>query len=455
MKRLMTFGARSMPKCTGGPGQMRTSAAHVMGLFVLLCFWQLAFAENRVTIECPIIKQVVDGSQIYVPIRITNDVPLRGLQIVLRHNSCDVSFISNFMSIGLIDYGGCPTDGAPQMYSWGNQVYFSWYTGCPGNALQPQENGLLGAFMMNVPVGTPSQCIDIDTSTSPDLIRRTSFYSPPLPPITPEYSDCGLSDIIIGGSNCCGDLGFSPDQHGWKFANDGNMWPFVWDPLHDPAEDRCFVRPICSKDKCFPSWELFREAFGSWQVESNGQRRPEAEAIWKVMKKCWSGSCFGFPISSLLFFDGYLKVRDAFPNPGGSAFPNLYYVPISHSDFSPRRMVNKYYFYQFDIYHHQYEDSVIHTVTPKRALDECRAMFSDSSAPRNDRAMYVKNDNPSGGHALVPYRCEADTSSPHIWYIYVYDCNLPGSRCMKVKVDTLANTWYYEDLNWGGRLVCV
>jgi hypothetical protein len=238
----------------------------------------------------------------------------------------------------------------------------------------------------------------------------------------------------------CADLTFRPDQHGWQFANNTDMWPYTWSP-GDPLDERCSCGsgPVA---RCFPTWALFRDAFGVEQTEfPSGRRRSNAEEKWNSIKGCWKGSCFGFATSSILFFDGFLDLQVQFP--GNS---RLYQVPLSDNS---RWLVNKYWIYQFGLRQYQHISSNLTSTTPKSTLQACRKMFNTSI--RDDQVLVLFNNHGSGGHAVNPYRCEVDASDSDLTYIYVYDNNYPGADHLRITVNTAANTWSYPLLStWGG-----
>ena len=242
---------------------------------------------------------------------------------------------------------------------------------------------------------------------------------------------------------CAGeDIGFRPNPNGWKFNNSpGNMWPYGWWPWN-PWDERCTCG-INLLARCFPTWELLTGVFGSGQTEfPDGRRRPAAEERWKSLKNCWGGSCFGFAVSSFLFFDGYRDVGTAFPG-----YSNLYSIPINEDS---RWIVNTYFFYQFGEETQQHRNSQWNTVTPSQTLQVCRDMLNSST--RNDRVLSFWNTGKGGGgHTVNPYRCEQDQSDPNTWYIYIYDNNFPNDDTKRIEVNTNTNTWSYSVWpTWGG-----
>jgi hypothetical protein len=260
-----------------------------------------------------------------------------------------------------------------------------------------------------------------------------------------DVDDDDSLDIIVrtsGGTYCLGlgshDLGFRPDPDGWQFANtSGNMWPYNWQP-GDPADEQA---NNCAQTRSFPTWALFRQAFGANQTEfQNGQRRPHAVDIWNAIKGCWGGSCFGFSVSSLQFFDGFRSVATDFPG-----FTTLYSVPIRDDS---RWMINTYQIYQFGS-ETQTHRNANWNMTPAQTLQAIRDMFMDPV--RHDRTIAAWNNHGRGGHSIVPYRCERDQVDQNTWYVYVYDCNFPGSETQRIAINTNTNTWSYGGLpGWGG-----
>lgn len=240
----------------------------------------------------------------------------------------------------------------------------------------------------------------------------------------------------------CADILFRPDVDGWSFANTReNMWPYQWSPA-DPLENLC----ECDSGSamCFPTWELFRDAFGVSQTEnSSGVRLPSADMLWQNIKDCWGGSCFGFAVSSFLLYDGYLDLGTEYP---GSS--SLYEVPL---DGVSQSMVNLYWLYQFGVEQQAQIQSHYGTATPNETLLALRAMFSSTATPRDDAVLVFFNNHGSGGHAVNPYACEVDQYDPDISYVYVYDNNAPGDNTRRITFNTNLNTWSYADMpDWGG-----
>jgi hypothetical protein len=222
-----------------------------------------------------------------------------------------------------------------------------------------------------------------------------------------------------------GDLGFRPNPDGWQFQNDSiNMWP---------------------QGGVFPDWDLFVSAFGNDQCyfihEWFDAPEPRALKKWRAIWGWYRGSCFGFAVSSLLFFSGNMGVPDEFPG-----YQNLYFVPLGNES---RNLVNTYQLHQFGKEHQRYVDYQLRHSTPIRTLLACNEMFN--TTPREYRIISLHNNNGTGAHAVTPYRCEPVPHNPAMAYIYVYDSNAPGNATRRIEINTSANTWQYAGLpGWGG-----
>ena len=245
-----------------------------------------------------------------------------------------------------------------------------------------------------------------------------------------------------------GDMVFRPDPDGWQFVNaGGNMWPESWWQQFDYSR---LVYPLSWRFMCspsdFPDWHLFVRAFGVDQCYYDPDPghpiyKPSAVSRWFDIKQEYKGTCTGFAISSFLFFDGYLDVATEFP---GNT--ELYQVPISDES---RLLVNMYWVYQFGEVRRAHQNANMYTTTPTQTLQACQEMFR--SAVRNDRVLYMGNNNGHGGHSVNPYRCAVDLADSNIYYIYIYDNNAPGSDNERVSINTLTDTWSYDAKpTWGG-----
>ncbi len=258
---------------------------------------------------------------------------------------------------------------------------------------------------------------------------------------------------ICSSDSTCGDLMFRPNPDGWGFANvDTNMWPQVWwQERFNYCGDQ-YPLDWCStcKSSDFPDWPLFVSAFGENQCYWPGHSgrkgyKKKAVALWFAIKSAlggkWRGSCFGFAISSFLFFDGYLDVSTVF------GYTQLYLVPITNES---RLLINKYWLYQFGSNQLQYIHDNWDSTSPNQTLQACQNMFK--TRVHNDRILllYDCQLGECGGHAVNPYRCELDVANNENTRVYIYDNKYPGDDSKYLSINTDTNSWTYSDLDWGG-----
>jgi len=273
-----------------------------------------------------------------------------------------------------------------------------------------------------------------------------NYWLPRYPPPPPIPADAIIRTI---GYSECGDLDFRPNLDGWQFGNtQSNMWPQTWwqQQFNYCQYPYPWLWCFLCKASDFPDWPLFVSAFGENQCYYDPPPslviyKPSTVLRWFALKREWGGSCFGFAISSFLFFDDYLNISSEFPG-----YTQVYSVLINDQS---RLMQNKYWIYQFGRAQQQYINANYNSTTPNQTLQACQSMFNATT--RNDRIMVMFNNHGSGGHALNAYRCEVDAENPETKHVYVYDNNFPGDESRRVSINTSTNTWTYDGLpGWGG-----
>ncbi|MFH1891880.1 MAG: hypothetical protein ABIK83_04275 [Candidatus Zixiibacteriota bacterium] len=338
-----------------------------------------------------------------------------------------------------------------------NSVSGSWSTPqeiVGGLSLYYEDMGLslavgpTGGWHVVYPDGTQGNYIMYTSSSSdPTPIVSGVYLWEPSISMDPRgglhvvYRDYNRSAIMYTKLEGCGDMQFRPNPDGWQFANwDPNMWPYMWQQ-GDPTDEQC---DTCDVTRCFPSWELFRAAFGTSQTEfPNGKRKLDAEAIWESIKDCWAGSCYGFAITAFLFFDNYLDIPTQFPGD-----TTVFDVPIGDES---RRMIHEYWIYQFGRDQQRHISQNYETTTPNQTLAVCQSMFNSSANPRNDRILVFYNNHGDGAHGVNPYKCEVDASNPEITHVYIYDNNAPNNDTRRISFNTNSNNWSYSAMPaWGG-----
>ncbi|HWR84339.1 MAG TPA: SBBP repeat-containing protein [Candidatus Deferrimicrobium sp.] len=398
------------------------------------------YQTNQMYGDAFVTKLSIDGNSLVYSTYLGGDSDDWGYAIAV--NEARAVYVTGFTSSN--DF---PTLNPFQIYNQGEKDVFVTKLSCGGN-------NLVYSTYVGGSGYDSALAIAVDTAGAAYVTGQTSSIDFPM---LNQYqtSQGGQDAFVIKLVDSCGDLTFRPNPNGWQFGNtSGNMWPqSEWVDYYAPEYPRGWRIKCDSSD--FPSWPLFVSAFG----EAQSYRHPPPDSIvynamavrkWFALKHQWRGSCYGFAISAFLFFDNYLDSADL---PG---FPPLYSVPLSHDS---RWMVNKYFVYQYgkDVLDN---DKLNLATTPTQTLMACQGMFTDSVL--DDMALTMYNNHGRGAHTLNPYRCERDTLNSDIWYVYVYDNEVPydpgdtiKSDTMRVAIDICANegkgSWTYNGIpGWGG-----
>jgi PKD repeat protein len=261
-------------------------------------------------------------------------------------------------------------------------------------------------------------------------------------------NSCGYSNTktII---NCINDLGYRPNPDGWSFSNsDTNMWPFLWWSRFNYGEDRFIKDPNWLRffdilDNTypvpvrFPDWDLFVAAYGESYCYSYGSNTKTIEfsalSKWYYSSiKPWSGSCYGFAITSRLFFDGSLKLNETFPG-----HSSLYSVePPGHNYDLARNLINKYQISpQYDKLTDDFDD-IINII--QNGLSSFLIGINGTSYDIDGKFNIVH-------HALAPYKIEKNDND--VIKIYVYDCNHPNET-LYISANLKDRTFSYSGVNW-------
>ncbi len=398
-------------------------------------------ANNQVRLACPVVvSSIAPGDSIPLNVHLTSSVSIQGFSLGFSHNSPDLEFSSASRTPILEDFGNWHVYNRPI-----NNRILTGISDYSGATLAPQNDAHVFTLYLKNVTGAQTQCINIDSAfvgpAGKFIYSVTNGGS-----IAPAYSDCGLQDVNIGEA-CEDSFRIAPKP--WSFANsEGNMWPHSWWQQFNyctgvsPCQQYCL---LCGPSD-FPNWELFVSAIGEQQAyfdppPGNVSFRPSAIAQWEALRGAWTGSCFGFAAASYLFYDNYLQVGTVFPG-----YNNLTSVPINGDS---RKLINKYYLYQFGVEQQQLISNSLTTKTPAQTLTECKAMFIE--IPRDDRVLMMFNQTGSGGHAVTAYRCLQDGTDPNHWYLYIFDSNFPADTSKRIDIDLSGNTWSYSGQpDWGG-----
>ncbi len=261
----------------------------------------------------------------------------------------------------------------------------------------------------------------------------------------PAVADTLEVQLTVLDASSCSSLSIL----GWGFGNsEANLWPLAyWQQFNYCANPTPCSRlcSLCDAD-LFPSWSTFASAVGETAAYFDPPAgdviyRPSAVTEWSALKGTWEGSCFGFAISTLMYFDSLRVVGDDFPG-----YDNLDQVPLGDDS---RQLINKLQLYEYGFDQQTHIDQKSLSTSPSITFWECQQMFAATN--RDDQVLMLFNNNGNGGHVLVPYACDQDGGNPNLLQIYVLDSNFPGDFSKKVVVDVSSDTWSYDPLpGWGG-----
>jgi len=257
---------------------------------------------------------------------------------------------------------------------------------------------------------------------------------------------------------------FSFSRHTWSF---GNVREDIW-PSEDYVDytDSIYPAdwqepPILAGPNDFPSWPSYVDAFGVQASSLNNDAgylippdfpggpayNPYAEFKWSYIKNeindgAWRGSCAGFAITSLLFFDGQLSVDQVFPEEDASASRTLRDIGSSTSS---RRLINAHWLSQYTIVPFlPFVENEYRSESPVEALQDIIDSFDTDTD--SHLVLYLLNpeDWKEGPHTVTPYRVAEYPAGSGVYRIFVYDSNDP-TRPVFVTVNTNTNTWTYSE----------
>lgn len=244
---------------------------------------------------------------------------------------------------------------------------------------------------------------------------------------------------------------FLPQEDGWAFSNSfGNMWPQSWwqqfdyyngnDPYTNlPYPDEWIGPDIYASPPVFPSWPAYVRAFGTEQLYFSlpqGIYRPSAVQKWKIHHSggtdTWGGSCSGFAIASIQAFNDIDAFNTAYPDI--PLFFDLHDVALAGP---PRALLNQLWTHWRGQQHKQFQQAQ-QNKTPRETVREIVDMLMDDTD--DDQYLYMASS--TGAHAVVPYRILPFPSDSVA--VFIYDPNTPNDTQRFIKVDTVANTWRYQ-----------
>jgi hypothetical protein len=249
----------------------------------------------------------------------------------------------------------------------------------------------------------------------------------------------------------------------WGFGNyESDMWPYSWwfnnfdyqgiDPFTNlpyPAYG-AFASAFRFE---FPDWVSFVNTFTVdacyWSV-SSGYYSPTAVLYWWAKREHpWGGSCFGLAISNALAFENKGDFTATYPN-----FPIFDHpVDVSSSD-SVIPVINELFTHQYGDPHLSIFEDKKATMTPNQTLNELKETLREDDV--SIKALCIYNNFGPGGHAVVPYKVEKDSSDGDRYTIWIWDNSYHDKLDAAVQIDTAWNSnnglWYtnYAYVGWSG-----
>jgi len=160
----------------------------------------LPTGSNEVRLTCP--TQVWPGTvdSIAVQVTFTNDIPIDGLSLGIKHNSPYIEITSVNVSSSLLPDPILSVSLDPA----NNEVIIASID-VAFSPIAAQSGGLLADLWFEVPAGAPNHTIDIQSVFIPPGTEAL-FAATGGGTIYPNFVDCGTADLIIGSGNPCGDV---------------------------------------------------------------------------------------------------------------------------------------------------------------------------------------------------------------------------------------------------------
>jgi hypothetical protein len=249
---------------------------------------------------------------------------------------------------------------------------------------------------------------------------------------------------------------FKPDRDGWKFDNSAaNMWPQAWwsqfDYTKPPYPFFLSWPPINATSADFPDWPLFVNVYGVEQCykkvgDGSYYFVPTALLRWRSMvgsmkardnagkiTSHWNGSCAGFSLSALLYYNDMLSLQWTLGN-----YDTVYSVPISDDS---RYLVNKHYV----TYVGNFKPEEL--PTGPQVLSELKTMLVDNYT--NDGVVGFMDAVTGAAHAVVA--CSLAAIGSGWWELPIYDPNYPGTY-MHLNYSEITEEWSAQEQGWNNLL---
>jgi hypothetical protein len=254
----------------------------------------------------------------------------------------------------------------------------------------------------------------------------------------------------------------------WQFGNGGEMWPPSW--YNQPEFDYSAPPYPCSWGSgafpCgpfgppfglneqpsnfpdFPLWSYIFENYSWYPMPPPGPILDNlvTEVGWLGTTGPFGGSCYGFAVSSFLFFDQMLPLCNLLP---GNRWPNCVYN-LPYNEYS-RNLVNGFWTYQSGSTERSWIDNNQNN-TPVQTDQDIQGMMS--TPYRNDKVLDLFPQDTSVGHTVNPYSVGVGSD---VDTIYIYDNRYPLTT-EYILIDKTSNngngSWSYssgQDPTWYGN----
>ena len=222
------------------------------------------------------------------------------------------------------------------------------------------------------------------------------------------------------------DLGFRPDHYGYPFPNYSDT-----QPSDLTADD--LARMLGHDYVCWNTSWPYPPTYCSpkYWVPS---------LLTWILKQSEGGHCTGFTATSLRFF------RQV-GNP-----PSTYQAgaATAHDLLKPNARRHLMYYWTKQMYKPVLSvRNASYTATAAQNIVKLQSALSGSQLDPLDMHIWHKFANGTvGGHSILPYALEDRGGG--VWRVWVYDNNYADSMDKFAVINTVANTWSYAPLGWGG-----
>jgi hypothetical protein len=345
------------------------------------------------------------------------------------------------------------------------RLSWSQVAGCEGYELQWSSSSLF------TPVtGSYIATSNLEISHSVNCLAEGAWYFRVRATKSGE-SPSAWSNVVTATVDFTQGMPFSVNPNGWSFSNwEQNVWPQTWwsrfnyfgsgsGSLYSPQGQNWFDASQV-EEYYFPDWPLYAQTFPGLIncCYDNTYFKPKMVQLnkWlnfvKNRQYMWAGSCTGFAMTSLFFFDSVYIVAEKYDSstlfsvpPYGSnpADPNFYEI-------------NKYWLNHFKSGYMGYFVDQNQKTKPSQTLQLLAGMFNNTSR-QEDR--YLIMDDHLGSdfsHAVIPISLEYQGCGTNLATILVYDNSAdPSTQERFVTVNLNSNTWSYtsvDDKHVGGSL---